>query len=151
MASEVYIPKLVIVTWGEIIFKNFHDGDVIKAAHDQDATVETAGAQGDVAVTINAATMATVTITLQQVSPTNSLLAPLAASNRPRGRPLIMKPFTIKDLSDGEGGAFVFAEKAWIKKAADVNRGAQHGQCEWVFKLAEAIIMASGKPEDTNQ
>src|SRR5678815_4585967 len=97
--ARVYIPELIIVTWGPIIARMFQKGSMVKASHDEDAVKAEAGAQGDVAVTISANRMATVVWTLQQLSITNRELAPLAASNRPRGSPLIIFPLTVKDLS----------------------------------------------------
>jgi hypothetical protein len=144
--ARVYIPELVIVTWGPIIGRMFQKGSFVKASHDEDATKAEAGAQGDVAVTVSANRMATVTWTLQQLSVTNAELAPFAASNRPRGSPLIIFPMTIKDLSNTTAGVFVFGEQAWIKKAADVERGDEHGPAEWAFQIADCSIFAGGFP-----
>lgn len=141
---RTYIPALVTVTWGEITFRALADGDSISVAMDEDATTTSSGAQGDVAVTVNATRTAKVTIVLQQVSLTNAQLGPLVASNRPRDAPLIIKPFTIKDASNPDQGAFVFGKDAWIEKAPDFKRGKEHGNAEWMFRIAECENFSGG-------
>ncbi len=141
---RTYIPKLVTVTWGEITFRAFAEGDSISVAMDEDATTTTSGAQGDVVVTINATLTAKATIVLQQQSLTNAQLGPLVASNRPRDAPLIVKPFTIRDASDVNLGAFVFGKDAWIEKAPDFKRGKEHGSAEWMFRIAECENFSGG-------
>jgi hypothetical protein len=141
---RVYYPSLVIVTWGPVIFRAFHKGTMVKVSHDEDATKAESGAQGDIAVTVSASRLATATITLQQLSISNDQLAPLAASNRPRGSPLQVFPFTIKDQSNPTAGVFVFGEEAWIKKAADLERGDDHSPAEWQLQIADCTILTGG-------
>ena len=144
--ARVYIPELVTITWGEVIMRQVQKGTFVKASFIEKATKAEAGAQGDVAVTVNANRMVQVTLTLQHLSITNAQLSPLSPQNMPRGSQLVIKPFTIRDQSNTTAGVFVFGEQAWIETTADLERGDEHGPAEWGFTIADCSIFTGGFP-----
>lgn len=136
-----YNPQRVNITWGAILFRGFADGVMVRAEYNEDGVMLTVGTKGDHTATINENRSGRFTLNLQQGSPVNGLLSLQAASNRPRGSSLIVKPFIIADLN---GTTLIEAPRAWITKVPAGAFGKEHEAREWIFETGDLICHVGG-------
>lgn len=141
MIFKQYNPKSIIVNLGEILMQGFAKGSMVKVEYDEDAVKKTVGAQGDVTATISQNRAGKATLRFKQVSPVNDQLSAIAASNRPRESPLLIKPFQVLDLG---GSTIAIAPFAWVLKVAESEFGEEEGEREWVIDFAELKMKTGG-------
>jgi hypothetical protein len=135
-----YDARDVVLTWGAIELTGAAPGSFVKIAYDEDMAKKTVGAQGQVCVTINANDGGSITWTGGQQTDTNDKLSAIAVVQRKRGAPLFTAPILLKHVN----GTTIAAGLAWIKKTADVEFGAEHGNREWPFDIDHLELFVGG-------
>lgn len=132
-------PADVVMTFKGFDIQDFSDGTYIEVEYDEDQTSEHVGANGNVTRVINNNEMATVTVTLGQASPSNTVLSTIANSDRKNGDGV--GALQIADLA---GDTLYIAREAWIKKLAKGEHAKEHTNRVWVFKCAKLKANVGG-------
>ena len=136
---STYDPKLIIMTFGTIIFTGYPDGEFVNITTDGDQFSKIRGIDGGVdRINMNIFDY-TVNVTLKQTSLTNDQLSAVATADALTG--LGVLPLTIKDL---RGATQFLAPQAWIKKMPDASFGNDMGTREWVFDTGPAQNFLGG-------
>jgi hypothetical protein len=135
-----YDPARIIVVFNGVQLQGYADGTFVKCARDEDAFTSNVGAAGDVVRVRNRNRMGTVTVTLQDASPSNDLLSGMAQTDESTG--LAYGALMVKDLN---GTTLIQAAAAWIKKTADVEFAKEQGNQEWVISASELIVFSGGE------
>jgi len=133
-------PSKYIASWNGIRIQGYMDGTMIALARDEDAYTGQAGSQGDVVVVRNLNRMGTVTVTLQQSSPTNTELSAKFNDSERTGT-LEVGELHVKDLN---GNTVAEAERAWLMKPADVELSGELAGREWAIQCAELLVTVGG-------
>lgn len=134
MASNTYIPKLVVSSFAGTPLTGFADGNFITAERNSDGITLKVGADGESAVAVSADESGKVTITVLNTSKTNDYLS-LCANLHTRG------PLQIKDLS---GRLLVNAEDAWVVKQAAITKSKEVEDNAWVIETGNLAIVNGG-------
>jgi hypothetical protein len=136
MATKVksYDPKKVIVNYGGITLSGFEDGTFVEVKPSSDTWTRKVGADGEVVRVRSNDDTSEVTVTLQQVSPSNDYLSGIRIADATTGLGGVL-PLSIVDLS---GTTVMFFPQAWIKKMPDVSRAKDAGNTQWVFDTGQA-------------
>jgi hypothetical protein len=142
MAVKSYNPKKVLVSWGEVLFSGFADGEFINAARNNQSVNLAVGSTGAGARAISNDKSGTITVTLLQSSLTNAQLSAAAIADE-AGLDGGVKPFLIKDLS---GVDLVKAETAWLQQPAAAPYAREISNREWVFETDALEILVGGIP-----
>lgn len=132
-----YNPKKITVVWNNIPLLGFMDGTFVDVEFAEDAVTTHVGEQGDVSLILNANSMATVTVTLIQGSPTNTRLSRLVPNTLRNSLPT--GTFGLSDLN---GKTVVSGEKAFIKKMPKITFGKTISGRAWAFVIPQAEIVA---------
>ena len=131
-----YDPKRVIVAIGPAIISGFDEGAFIEAERSVDLFSDKTGADGFPVRSKSADKTGTVTLTLQQKSPSNSILTALAALDEASSLGVV--PLLIKDLSDL---SLVASPAAWIKRIPKFEREEKSKNTIWVFRCVDLFIV----------
>ena len=136
MANQIstYDPKKVIVTYGGVQITGFADGSMIDAEPNADLFSEKIGADGEVARARSADHTYKVTLSLQQVSPSNDYLSGVmlldAAAN------LGVLPLIVSDLN---GTTLLVFPAAYIKSKPKVADGKEINDRQWVLHTGQIM------------
>lgn len=136
---RTYDPKLIVITFGAIIFTGFAEGTFVQVTRSGDIFEKQKGADGSIDRINKNAFDFRVTATLKQTSLTNDLLS--AAMTADMLTNLGALPFLIKDL---KGTTLFFAPQAWIAKDPDDEYGDSLGSREWQFDTGVAEKFTGG-------
>lgn len=142
MAGEVrtYNSARVLVLYGGVPLQGFAEGTFVEIAPMADRVTSKAGADGEVARSIVPDKRHTVTITLQQTSPSNDVLSASAHADELSGGGL-PAPLLVQDLS----GRTVFAtDVAWVARAPSLTFSAESGEREWAFETGRPSVFFVG-------
>ena len=136
-----YNPKLVVVSWGPVLFSGFADGTFISAIRNSQSSNLAVGSTGDGARAISNDKSGVVTLTLLQTSSVNALLSAIGQADELVGSGVL--PFLIKDI---KGLDLVSSINMWIQKIPDYNRGREvgDGNTPWAFETDELNIFHGG-------
>lgn len=143
MATKLYDPDKIVVTWGPARISGFADGSFVKVERNEDAFKLNVGADGETARTRSSNKSGTITITLMQTSSANDMFS--SQANLDEETALGSYPLVVKDAL---GATLCMAPNAWVKKTAAVEYGKEHGNREWVLE-ADFIKMFVGGTADT--
>jgi hypothetical protein len=116
-AVRTYNPSRILVIYNGVPLSGFADGTFVNITTPSDGITTKMGADGELARAINPDRRTTVTITLQQTSPSNDILSgfySLDTISCGGG----VGPIMIQDLC---GDTLFAASAAWIVKPADVE------------------------------
>jgi len=136
-----YDPKEVSVIAGGHSVAGFAEGEFVRVEPNADEFSDVAGSQGDVSRARTADRRATVTIILQQTSPSNDVLSGFVELDRlsPNGGGV----FSIL-IRDRQGTTVFQAEEAWIQRRPDLTFSNEVQNREWVIRVAESFYFAGG-------
>ena len=134
-------PGRVIVAFNGLRIVGFMDGTIITAERDEDASTASSGAGGDVVLVRSRNKMGTVTLTLQQTSPSNLDLINQFNDYEDPETTTGVGELQIDDL---DGDVLLIAETAWIKKPASFEFGTDLSGREWTFGCAQLNYKAVG-------
>lgn len=142
MAQEValYDPKETSVTVNAFPISGFADDTFISVVMDNDAFSDSAGADGEVVRTKTNDSRATVTITLQQTSQSNSVLSTLHNADLLANGTGV---FAFQ-VNDQVGATIINAPRAWIVKLPDVGRAKTPQSVAWQIRLASTKSFVGG-------
>jgi hypothetical protein len=136
---RTYDPKLVIATFGGIIFTGYAEGSFIQVAGNGDKFEKSRGADGTVDRINKNAFDYSITITLKQTSLTNDAMSAVLNAD------LISNagkfPFTLKDLN---GTTLLSAAQAWIRKDPDDEYSDSLGTRQWILDTGIAAKVTGG-------
>lgn len=136
-----YDPKLVVVSWGPVLFSGFADGTFINAVRNNQGSNLAIGSTGDGARAISNDKSGLVTLTLLQTAKTNGLMSAINEADELVGSGVF--PLLIKDL---RGLDLVSAINMWIQKVPDYNRGREvgDGNTAWALETDDLKIFHGG-------
>lgn len=136
---RTYDPKLIVVTFGGIIFTGFMSGTFVTVTQNGEDFTKDKGADGTVDRVNNNADDYAVACTIKQTSLTNDALSLVRATDKLSNTGKL--PFQIKDLN---GTSLFFAAQAWIRKAPDPDYGDALTGREWGFDTGPAAQFIGG-------
>lgn len=120
MEITTYNAKDVSVTVDNVFITGFAEGTFVEAAKDEDNFDTSVGAQGDVAISEVNNSLGTITITLQQNSPSIPFLDRLAKSRRVVPAYVISNSGGVKEITGGSRARVVKpADKTYADTAED--------------------------------
>jgi len=128
----------VILLIGGVPITGFADGDAISVDLPERFTTQV-GAGGATTRSKRNDRTATLTIRLQQSSPSNDVLSGYAKLDDLTGKGVV--PALLKDLN---GRDLLAAPQAWIEQMPGPTFGAESGVREWVLRLANTELWAGG-------
>lgn len=134
-----YNPAKVVLTFNGVRVTGFMDGTFLEAERTEDAFEMSAGAGGDVARVRKNDRSGSVTLTLQQTSPSNDILSALALQDEQFGTGV--GELLLKDIN---GTTVAEANNAWIRKVPNAEFSDSISGREWVFDCAELALFSGG-------
>lgn len=140
MSNGLYVPNQVEAALGGKLMSGFTEGDFITVEFAADDYEEKVGAQGDVALTRIHNPLATVTMRLQQQSPTNDDLSALRDSGMEATAAGFASSFSLRDSS----GTSIVQGTAWVRKRPTMAFGNSGGTREWVLGVIVADVNVGG-------
>lgn len=133
MSIRVYSPKKVAVDIAGVSVEGYSDGTFIEANRNTPNTTQVVGADGKVGLSYSADNTGTVTLTLQQNSPTNLMLS--AIQNLQDVRQTVLRfPISVMDPS---GGFLMVATNCHILQAPPASLGAELESKSWEFYVED--------------
>lgn len=142
MGVKTYDPQKVALSLGGQIMSGFADGTFISIERDENSFEKVTGADGDVSRSKTANKSATLTLTLNQTSPSNDILSALAALDEVASSGVF--PVILKDNS---GTTVVSSGAGWIRKPPTSGFGKVIETREWVIDLAATIFFIGGNTD----
>lgn len=142
MSDQVrdYNPRRVLVLIGGIAMSGLGEGDFLGIEPMADTVTSKVGADGEVARSVSTDARHTVTLTLQQTSPSNDILSGFAAVDRLTCGGASF-PLLVQDLC----GRTMFAtDKAWISRVPNVTFGIETGEREWQITTGTPSVYLIG-------
>lgn len=121
-----------------IPIKGFPNGSFFSVNYNVDTYESELGCEAEVAISKTSDLRATVTLKLQQSSPSNVYLSICHLMNQTNFR---FRTFTVADLN---GTSFVYSNKVYIKQVANIEMGSEVTEREWKFELLDAMIIPGG-------
>lgn len=134
--AKVYNSGEVTITFTALPFEGgLADGEFLSWAFDSNIADDVVGTDGEVSVSVNNDSRATVTLKLMQTSDLNRILAGLMNLRKRGGGALGIGPFAM--IVGGTGETLV-APEAWIMKAPDGSLDRTATAREWQIRLGNA-------------
>lgn len=137
---RTYDPKKVVITIGSHTVTGYAEGTFISVEPEGDGTTAQAGADGEVARALSNNPLSTVTLTLQQTSPSNDFLSELFRRDRASGGGGVL-PLQVRDL---RGTSLLAASQAWVTNWPTYERGAELNDSEWALMAVMTDINIGG-------
>lgn len=137
-----YDPSKVIITIDDVILHGFADGDFFTAKYDEDCYTKLKGIDGEVSRVRSSFKSGEMEFTVSSASAVNHELNGF----NPEFGYLKTYPITVVDLS---GKSVIDADRAWLKKAPDLQWGKEVGEYKWVFDCAQMTIVYDGQKNNS--
>lgn len=135
MPVKTYDPKLIVITFGGIALTGYEDGTFVDAKPSADRFSRKVGADGEVARSRSADRTHEITLTLQQVSPSNDYLSSVLLLDTVANKGVL--PLQIADLN---GTSIQFWDAAWIKTPPNNVSAKEVGPRTWVFDTGQIVL-----------
>jgi Bacteriophage KPP10, Structural protein ORF10 len=142
MGVKTYDPKLVVITFGGVPLSGYADGTFVVVEREADMFTKVTGADGQTSRAKSQNRSGSVTVTLQQTSPSNDALNVFANADELSNQGV--KPLTVKDLS---GRSESFSANAWIRKKPNQEYAKEITNREWVIDCADMKADVKGTPD----
>ncbi len=139
MANYTYSSEEVVVTAGGTDLRGYGDTDFVNIEYNEDSVRPIEGADNEVTWSVNASTLATVTITLMASSPSNDVLSALHITDR--ATKVGTFPVFVKDTL---GRDLFISSAARIVKFPAVTKSKDVGTREWVLSCADCQLFVGG-------
>lgn len=117
------------------------DDTFLEVVNNEQLNLATYGCDGQPAVSKQANRGAVISVTTKNNSPLSKTIARVASLMLPKGVPLVVAPFKIKDP---HGGINLVAANAWLSGKADVTLGKDMGEQTWMWEAS--IIVPTDDP-----
>jgi len=127
MAIRTYDPKLTTVIFGPLQIQGFAE-EKISVSYSDDSFDLAIGCDGEATRVRKNNNSATITVTLQQSSPSNDALSVISIADR--GANVGMFPMT---FVDGSGSTVAFAACCYIQKHPDLTFSNSNQTVQWTF------------------
>lgn len=137
---RTYNPSRVVVVVGGFPVSGYADGAFVNITMPADGVTAQVGADGEIARAINTDRRCTVTITLQQTSPSNDFLSTLFNVDI-LSCGATMVPILIQDLC---GETLFMASQAWIVKMPDLEFAKEVGNRAWQLMTGTPAVYLAG-------
>jgi hypothetical protein len=137
-----YSPEEVSVVVGGIRLSGFADGTFVTVSRDEQAFNKVTGADGKTSRSKTANRTGTITIVLQQTSPSNDVLSALALADELSNAGVV--PTLIKD---GSGRTLHAAPTSWVQQVPDHSMSKDIENVEWVMDCAAIDSFIGGNSE----
>ena len=131
-APATYDPSMVKVLVGGAIIGGFADGTFVQAEYSSDFFTKTTGSDKLTTRVKQNDFSGTITLTLQQSSPSNDILSGFVALDRVNNTGVV--PIAVSDLS---GRTVVGTAYGWVRKPPAVEFSKEVSNREWVIDCAE--------------
>lgn len=138
-AIRTYSSDLVVVLIGGIPLTGRAEDTFVTIAPQADLSTVQVGADGEVARSVSTNKLCTITVTLQQTSPTNLALSGLMEIDSLTGG--VLFPVTIQDL---RGTTLFVASQCWISKRPELTFGREVSDRTWEIMGVPSIWIAGG-------
>ena len=140
MATKTYDPKRVNVLVGGAPIAEFASDTFVEINFTTDRYSMVSGIDGTITRSKSNDYSATVTLTLQQGSPSNAILSALEQADRlvPGGQ---VFAFGIVDLN---GSTEAFSPEAWVARPPDAAFGAESGTRVWTIHCSSLTTIEAG-------
>jgi hypothetical protein len=139
MAVYTYASDEVTVIVGGVVMSGFADGTFVTVARDEQAFNKVTGADGSVSRAKTANKSGTITLTLQQTSPSNDVLSALMIADELSNQGVV--PVLLKDKT---GRTTVFSSSSWIQQSPEASMSKNIESREWVIDCAKLEIFIGG-------
>lgn len=136
---RTYSPNQVIVLVSGVPMSGFADGTFVEVAPSADLSTMQVGADGEVARSISSNKTCTVTITLQQTSPSNDVLSGMIEIDSLTGG--VLFPVTVMDL---RGRTMFAASQAWINQRPTLTFGQEVADRAWTLTTGAPSVWFAG-------
>jgi len=136
---RTYSPSEIVMTVNGVAMGNFADGTFITVARDEQSFTKVTGADGTVSRSKSNNRSGTVTLSLQQTSPSNEVLSALLAQDELDNSGVV--PVLIKDNS---GTSRFFSGTGWIQGMPSVEYAKEIANREWVIEMADMEFNVAG-------
>ena len=120
---------------GPVEVTGFADDDMITISRNEDITNTFVGTKGDITVVTNPNSVGTVTIRLQETSPTNAQLFAALAAIQVGSVDGILTFSAIRESS-----SILPVTRAWLQTQPDISYGKETNIYEWVLTLENATM-----------
>jgi len=127
MAIRTYDPKLTTVIFGPLQIQGFSE-EKISVSYSDDSFDLAIGCDGEATRVRKNNNSATITVTLQQSSPSNDSLSVISIADRATNTGMFPMTFI-----DGSGSTVAFAANAYIQKHPDLTLSNSNQTCQWTF------------------
>lgn len=138
MSLRTFDPKEVSIIFGELIIRGFGE-TAISVVRDNPAWQMVIGADGEATRVKSNDRSGTITITLQQSSPSNDDLSTIALADEVSNAGL--RPFFMKD---NLGSTIYSAASAYIEQVPEAAYGKTPNERTWVIKTDNLIAFLGG-------
>lgn len=136
---RTYSPQQVVVLVSGVPMSGFADGTFVEIAPSSDLSSMQVGADGEVARSISSNKTCTVTITLQQTSPSNDVLSGMIEIDSLTGG--VLFPISVLDL---RGRTVFLASQCWINKRPTLTFGQEVSDRSWELTTGSPSVWFSG-------
>jgi len=138
-APYTYDPKQVAVIVGGVPVSGFADGTFVTVERSNDLFTKVSGGDGIVSRSKSNDKSGTITITLQQTSPSNDILQGVALLDEVSNNGVV--PIIIQDFS---GRTTLVSAFGWVKKSPKAEFSKEITNREWAFDCADLEIKHGG-------
>lgn len=142
MAVRTYDPKSVVLVFGGATISGYADGTFITVERNSDNFSMISGADGEVSRAKTNDRTGSITITLTQTSPSNSLLSFYEALDQRTGSGVA--PVGITDL---KGGSTYFSGNGWVRKPANAEFSKEISNREYIIDCDNVSMVSVGNIE----
>jgi hypothetical protein len=139
MALVAYDPARVTVVIGGTLLQGAAPGSFVTAERDSDLFTSVPGTYGDVERVKNQNKSGTITLMLQQTSPTNDLLSGFYEADEQTSTGVFL--MLIRDL---DSTTLAAAPRCWIKKAPSIERGDSVANVTWTIATDALSVFVGG-------
>jgi len=139
---RAFDPKMVTINWGAYLVVGFAE-EKVTISYQDDAYDLAIGCDGEASRVRKNNNSATITLTLQQTSPSNDFFSGMAIADRQAN--LGIMPMTIIDYS---GTTKIFAPSAYIVKTPDQSLSNTNNTMQWTFVCDNLGWYAGGSEYD---
>lgn len=134
-----YDPAKVVVNVGGVNLEGYADGTFVTAERSSDTYTKSTGADGRTTRVKQNDKSGTITITLQQSSPSNNFLSSIMTLDETAGEGIV--PVTIKDILSS---SLISTGYAWVKKPPATPYAKENSNREWVLDCAVLEMFIGG-------
>lgn len=136
---RTYAPDKILMLVGAVPMTGYAEDTFVEIAPNADLSSIQVGADGEVARSIGTNKTCTVTLTLQQTSPSNDVLSSLIEVDALTGGQLF--PLTVQDLL---GRSIFVVSQAWISRRPNIAFGREAGTRAWTILTGAPSAWFSG-------